>query len=1096
MRVLLCAAIAAIGLRQLDFVDADESSEPMERQCCRDVEDLRRRLAVVEAKLEALLDTSTAGEQSVRTGLLLNDTAGQLARKHECPPANATPDPVCASIQKTTWTSSWAAVAELDKVRWEKLGCACQLQVRSNVEEPVPTAGCEARGRPNSWEETGRDAVRALKDKYRGEKCVLVANGPSLNSIRWDWLPNFKVVMGMNKIYLGLERFNLSRYLNVYAVANPLVMQQSVEQIVAQLPLAAEKFVTLNNGSTALYPCDSSRRRIHFARSSFRRSFFTDIAEEAPAILCEGYTVTHYSLQVLYYLGCQTVYLVGLDHSFAQAGSPNQVQTLHGEDKNHFDKAYFGGGQQWHTADLRSSEHYYSVARQVYESDDRRIVDVTAGGKCTSFEKGDYREELYMSSSAQASAPVPMQLAELTTPLLFDAGRVVNLTVAVDANPWLPDTTARGQIASMLREQAFARRLRLGSTGLENVLQGVMGRLSRIRAAVAADDAATVAARAPHVVRAAEHIVLLGPADGTCGTVCWAALFSRAKMLCSQAAWPERLGVNAPATVGIPSRIAVFAASDTAVQQQIPPEITTEASKLAFSRCNISLTSIDRGAHSLGAQNRDGSSNNGTVDVVALFEDWSICTTTTPTRHCPPLHLTWADLKLNTILDNLGDMPDVVWLPSMAPRARPRLREIMTAKSAVKPGGLIWIERSLLQSVAPADASATVTEAATLEASFTSLIYNAGSKQPGNGPLQNLTESDTSKNEHIHVAAGFLYRRPSLLNQQLLWLTHADIESMRCTIASSSRARCDLVSLCTTQGHPASVANANSLPVERMEIQIAAIKAMAKLRSTGLIAKSTLLTESSEWAAEVERVSGGAITAVLLPEEGPPLLRTVLETAEANVLGLTKRHSFAGFMNGDILLDSTRLNWVVLLLQSAIRHRMLGPQVLVVARRTNVQTSGMELSMIIDDLAGLNAGTPLGFEQLLKTGSMMQDESAMDIFLWTGEQLSRDPTGPVPEFVVGRAEWDKWLLGRAINRGFSIVDATSLLAPVHLTGGDGNFASRRHDVGSSPTQQRNKALYAAAEADGTIDSCVRIACAQFAFEQVEGGDGWALQKRH
>ena len=25
----------------------------------------------------------------------------------------------------------------------------------------------------------------------------------------------------------------------------------------------------------------------------------------------EGYTVTHYSLQALYYLGCQTVYIIG-----------------------------------------------------------------------------------------------------------------------------------------------------------------------------------------------------------------------------------------------------------------------------------------------------------------------------------------------------------------------------------------------------------------------------------------------------------------------------------------------------------------------------------------------------------------------------------------------------------------------------------------------------------------------------------------------------------------------------------------------------------------------------------------------------------------
>ena len=124
----------------------------------------------------------------------------------------------------------------------------------------------------------------------------------------------------------------------------------------------------------------------------------------------------------------------------------------------------------------------------------------------------------------------------------------------------------------------------------------------------------------------------------------------------------------------------------------------------------------------------------------------------------------------------------------------------------------------------------------------------------------------------------------------------------------------------------------------------------------------------------------------------------------------------------------------------------------------------------------------------------MEDDSAMDIFLWTGESLNSDPSGAVPEFVVGRVEWDKWVLGRAIKRGFSVVDATLLLSPIHLSGGDGNFASRRHDDSGSSSQQRNRALYAAAESEGTIDPCVRIGCAQFVLESADDGSSWVLYK--
>lgn len=1091
--------IALLFMLLLQLAGGRGSAETEQMDCCHEVDDLRQRLAIAEAKLEAVLNKlgvdQDLQQQPQNTGRSWPGGSATTERRwRHCPPLDAQPDPACIKIQKKTWTSSWAAVDELDQKRWEKLDCACQLRPRSGAEEPAATTGCPI-GRPAGWEEAGRDAVRALKDKYRGEKCVLLANGPSLNRISWDWLPNFKVVMGMNKIYLGLERFNLTRHMNVYAVANPLVMQQSVQQIVAQLPLAAEKFVTVNNGSTSLYPCDSARRRIHFARSSFDRHFFTDISEEAPAVLCEGYTVTHYSLQVLYFLGCQTVYLVGLDHSFAQTGLPNEIQTLHGDDLNHFDKAYFGGGQQWHTADLRNSEHYYSVARQVYESDDRRIIDVTAGGKCTIFEKGDYREELYGGSRAHGSTSSPLRLAELTTPLLVDGGsRMVNLTVAIDADPWLPDATTYARLAAALREQAFAQRLRLGPARMDSVLHAAKMRLPWMRAAVAADDAEEVAAQAPSVVRTAARVLLLGPADGSCGAVCWAALFSRAQTLCNSSRSVAQPEVDSESEK---RQIMVFAASDEVETHVISPEITTEASKLAGLGCNVSLNILGNDIHSSSSSRSDkngGKSNLGAVsNVTAEFESWLACTHDTPTRTCPPLHLSWPDLKLEAVLRALEDnsMVDAVWLPSLPPEPRPRLREIVTAKFAVRPGGLVWIEHPLPHSVSPVPAPTPLRDVAALEISFTSLIYNAVSKQPGNGPLHNLTDIGATEHEHRHAAAGCLYHKRPMLKQQLLRLTSKDMEAMRCMGARSSQdgddSGCGLVSLCTTQGPPSDAGNVSSLPSERTEIHTTATKAMARLTSSGVVARSTLLTESSEWAATVQQLSGGSITPVLLPEQGPPQLKTILQTAEASAPGLINGSVFACFMNGDIVLDSRRLDLTVLILQAAVQRGVVGPGVLVVARRTNVQVSRSAAS---STTSSLNSE----FEQMMATGSLMEDDSAMDIFLWTGKSLNSDPSGAVPEFVVGRVEWDKWVLGRAIKRGFSVVDATSLLSPIHLSGGDGNFASRRHDDSGSSSQQRNRALYAAAEGDGTIDPCVRIACAQFVLQSVEDGSSWALYK--
>ena len=59
----------------------------------------------------------------------------------------------------------------------------------------------------------------------------------------------------------------------------------------------------------------------------YKSDFVKDLATLK---LNEGWTVTYWSLQVLYYIGCQQVVSVGMDHSFQQSGKlggPKHAQT-------------------------------------------------------------------------------------------------------------------------------------------------------------------------------------------------------------------------------------------------------------------------------------------------------------------------------------------------------------------------------------------------------------------------------------------------------------------------------------------------------------------------------------------------------------------------------------------------------------------------------------------------------------------------------------------------------------------------------------------------------------------------------------------------
>ncbi len=72
--------------------------------------------------------------------------------------------------------------------------------------------------------------IESLRNRHRGQRCVIVANGPSLNHMELGFLRREHVI-GMNKIFLGFQKFGF--YPRYYVAVNPKVVQQSAAQIQA-----------------------------------------------------------------------------------------------------------------------------------------------------------------------------------------------------------------------------------------------------------------------------------------------------------------------------------------------------------------------------------------------------------------------------------------------------------------------------------------------------------------------------------------------------------------------------------------------------------------------------------------------------------------------------------------------------------------------------------------------------------------------------------------------------------------------------------------------------------------------------------------------
>ena len=215
--------------------------------------------------------------------------------------------------------------------------------------------------RPVAW--ANRRKLKRLKNSHRGEKAVVLCNGPSLLEVDFDLLKGV-YTFGLNKINLLFDQTDF-RPSSIVAV-NPLVLKQNSDFYAStNIPLFLEQNalnvpISLNDNTIILNSCD-----IPFFSRDCSMSMF------------QGYTVTYVALQLAFHMGFEKVALVGCDHSFSGVSEPNRVFKSDTEDLSHFSKDYFSKGQLWQHPDLKQSEVYYALAKQVYEASGRTIFNAT-----------------------------------------------------------------------------------------------------------------------------------------------------------------------------------------------------------------------------------------------------------------------------------------------------------------------------------------------------------------------------------------------------------------------------------------------------------------------------------------------------------------------------------------------------------------------------------------------------------------------------------------------------------------------------------------------------------------------------------------------
>ncbi len=235
------------------------------------------------------------------------------------------------------------------------------------------------------------DQLKSFQNKYKGKRCFIVGNGPSLNKLDLSKLDN-EYRFAVNGIFYKTKEVGYKP--TFYMVEDSHVINDNLEEINKFQPQIHRFFPTeyknklTDHTNTSFF---TMNRGFYETKSpNFRiPRFSTDFAEKG---YC-GQSVTVLNLQLAFYMGFSEVYLIGMDFSYVIPESAKvtglSIESTE-DDENHFHPDYFGKGKKWHDPQLEQVLKNYEMAKMVYKWDGRKIMNATVGGNLNLFDRVDY----------------------------------------------------------------------------------------------------------------------------------------------------------------------------------------------------------------------------------------------------------------------------------------------------------------------------------------------------------------------------------------------------------------------------------------------------------------------------------------------------------------------------------------------------------------------------------------------------------------------------------------------------------------------------------------------------------------------------------
>jgi len=215
------------------------------------------------------------------------------------------------------------------------------------------------------------EKLKTLKNKHKGERCFIVATGPSLLVEDLDKLKN-EITFSMNSIFLSFDEINWRP--TYYGIQFP-EFYHKYKDCIDDLDVGA-KFVgdvvskqTKLTDDYYIYPLNMLNHDWP------HKKYHSKFSDDAFKVVYSGYTITYSLIQIAVYMGFEKIYLLGVDCNYSNKKS------THFKDYGIVDPLASIAGEKMICA--------FKEAKKYADKHHIKIYNATRGGMLEVFERGD-----------------------------------------------------------------------------------------------------------------------------------------------------------------------------------------------------------------------------------------------------------------------------------------------------------------------------------------------------------------------------------------------------------------------------------------------------------------------------------------------------------------------------------------------------------------------------------------------------------------------------------------------------------------------------------------------------------------------------------